>query len=384
MTVNKTDTRNMWVTLNLCLFVLILAGTYLGVTGQRLINTQTTTANLNNSIVPMVDLFEALLNMETGQRGYLLVEDESFLAPYNEADDLVIINIEKIKKAAETDENVKVILPTVIDLVNKKIAVMEKGIDLQKKGRHVEAVQLIKTGIGKQHMDDFRKIVLPLADEYRKQRLQLSLEANSLIDKIYITAGACAFLLLMIIAISFRSLHSSLSDLSYTNQKVSHIAKHDQLTGLPNRHYCLQWLTQAIDNNQHILYVLFLDLDGFKEVNDTLGHDVGDEVLKQAAIRLKETFRENDFIARLGGDEFVVVLPHAKSQQQVTDLAQRIIQRLEEPLLPNLKQSAISASIGIAKAIPQDNTSADKLLKAADSAMYKAKKAGKHQFAISN
>jgi diguanylate cyclase (GGDEF)-like protein len=169
-------------------------------------------------------------------------------------------------------------------------------------------------------------------------------------------------------------------------KKLFALAHFDQLTGLPNRTLLLDRLKQAISTSNRAaraISVLFIDLDGFKPVNDTYGHAVGDRLLKEVAARLLACLREGDTAARLGGDEFVVILLESDLDRaiKVTD---RILEMLRAPYELGKKTiTAISASIGIAE-YPEHANDLDTLLTAADNAMYAAKKGGKNRYAVFN
>ena len=159
-------------------------------------------------------------------------------------------------------------------------------------------------------------------------------------------------------------------------------AHHDDLTGLPNRALLRERLQQELaharrDGSQ--LALLFLDLDRFKSVNDTLGHDGGDQLLRVTASRLRACVRECDTVARLGGDEFVVLLTGLPSPQQAAKLAGQILASLAQPFQIDGTECFIGASIGIS-VFPADGTTAEELLKHADIAMYRAKAAGRGRF----
>ncbi len=159
-------------------------------------------------------------------------------------------------------------------------------------------------------------------------------------------------------------------------------ANFDQLTGLPNRSMFLDRLRQGIRKSQRTarpLALLFLDLDHFKEINDTLGHGMGDNLLKQAAQRLSDCVRESDTVARLGGDEFTVILEDLDDLASVERVAQNILQKLASPFQLGSEIAYISTSIGITLA-PQDSVDIDELLKNADQAMYLAKGTGRNRF----
>ncbi|OQX57993.1 MAG: hypothetical protein B5M52_06235 [Helicobacteraceae bacterium 4484_230] len=167
-------------------------------------------------------------------------------------------------------------------------------------------------------------------------------------------------------------------------QKVvfEHLAHHDTLTNLPNRVLFRDRLEHSIvkaKRNNTKLAVLFMDLDHFKEINDSLGHQIGDDVLKVVADRLKNELRGSDSIARLGGDEFTILLEDVKQTFKIGDIAQKLIRSLKDPLLINSYELYITASIGIS-IYPSDGEDAETLLKCADAAMYSAKSDGRNIF----
>ena len=167
-------------------------------------------------------------------------------------------------------------------------------------------------------------------------------------------------------------------------QEMTYLATHDNLTELPNRVLLLDRLVQFISRgpwNQKYLAVLFLDLDRFKLVNDTYGHDVGDELLRHVANRLVSCLREGDTVSRLGGDEFVIILVDLASPSDVNKIAEKIIQVFNTPFQVVDKEFYTTASIGIC-IYPKDSDSALELMKKADIAMYRAKAAGKNNYVL--
>jgi diguanylate cyclase (GGDEF)-like protein len=170
-------------------------------------------------------------------------------------------------------------------------------------------------------------------------------------------------------------------------QKLFYEANHDALTGLANRQMFLQQLKQqfALSKRQPQLNMalLFIDLDRFKLINDTLGHHVGDAFLIEVSKRLLSTVREHDLVARLGGDEFVVLLTSLLQDTDAEDIAERIIDRVRQPFLLQGQQVQSGASIGIAQ-FQSDHTKAEALLRDADAAMYQAKSMGRNRFVIFN
>jgi diguanylate cyclase (GGDEF)-like protein len=163
---------------------------------------------------------------------------------------------------------------------------------------------------------------------------------------------------------------------------IRHMAHHDALTGLPNRTLFRDRLTHAMaqaDRYHQKLAVLFLDLDRFKAINDTLGHNVGDQLLKIAAERLRSCVRDCDTVARLGGDEFTVIVDDIMEVQDAAVVAQKILDTLSQPFNLHGHEVFISVSVGITL-YPTDDESADNLLRNADSAMYRAKEYGRNNY----
>jgi len=173
------------------------------------------------------------------------------------------------------------------------------------------------------------------------------------------------------------------------NQKKIHQANHDALTGLPNRALFLKSLQNTINSanaskNKNIkLAIFFIDLDQFKQINDSLGHDIGDEVLKIAAHRIKSKIRSKDMLARLGGDEFVAIIYDYKNSTNLKLIASKILKITQEPIQIDNHTLYISSSIGIST-YPHDATNARDLLKFADTAMYKAKDEGRNNYQFYN
>lgn len=168
----------------------------------------------------------------------------------------------------------------------------------------------------------------------------------------------------------------------YTKTKeLQHLAHHDNLTGLPNRLLFLDRLKQSIKHskrNHTSVSVLFLDLDRFKEVNDTYGHDVGDELLQKISKKLSHIIREEDTVSRLGGDEFTIIL-NDLNENNIIKITQKIITTMQEKIAIKNTNIFITFSIGISS-YPQDGETPAILLRNADTAMYKAKELGKNQF----
>ncbi len=170
--------------------------------------------------------------------------------------------------------------------------------------------------------------------------------------------------------------------LKESEEQIRYRANFDSLTDLPNRLNFIEHLTEAIDRSKRSssqTALLFIDLDRFKTINDTLGHDYGDELICQVGARIRQTIRKTDMVARLGGDEFTVLLSDMRDVIRASIIAKEIIQRLSEPFLLHGHEIHTGASIGIT-VCPEDGDDANTLLKNADMAMYEAKDKGRNRF----
>jgi diguanylate cyclase (GGDEF)-like protein/hemerythrin-like metal-binding protein/PAS domain S-box-containing protein len=183
---------------------------------------------------------------------------------------------------------------------------------------------------------------------------------------------------------NYVAIFSNVSHLIEKQQSLEKMAHHDMLTGLPNRSLLNDRLKLAIAHAEHtqtMLAICYIDLDGFKGVNDQLGHVAGDELLQETARRFLKIIRSRDTIARLGGDEFVILLGDLEKNQEYTKVLDRVLNDISQPLKIKNKQVCISASIGITL-FPQDNSEPELLLHHADQAMYEAKRLGKSRYCI--
>ncbi|WP_119156938.1 EAL domain-containing protein [Caldimonas tepidiphila] len=177
---------------------------------------------------------------------------------------------------------------------------------------------------------------------------------------------------------------SDISDLREAQAQLQHLAHHDPLTGLANRHFFVERLDselQRVERYGGQLALMFIDLDGFKLVNDSLGHAEGDRLLRTIGNRLRQALRRSDLAARFGGDEFVVVVPMLEHVEDCATLAEKLLQAVSEPIPLSTQRVTVSASIGIA-VFPENGKTPESLIQAADSAMYSAKSRGRSRYAF--
>jgi diguanylate cyclase (GGDEF)-like protein/PAS domain S-box-containing protein len=178
--------------------------------------------------------------------------------------------------------------------------------------------------------------------------------------------------------------HQDISDRKITEEKILHLATHDNLTQLPNLQVVHDRVDTAIKQakrNDTLLALLFIDLDGFKSVNDTAGHYAGNLLLVETAKRLLSCVRESDTVARIGGDEFLILLQNLKAEEEASDVAQKVVRSVNQPIDIDSNTMKVGASVGIS-VYPFNGDNFETLLKVSDTAMYSAKKVGKHGFVM--
>ena len=180
----------------------------------------------------------------------------------------------------------------------------------------------------------------------------------------------------------FKGMIRDITERKRTEQQLNYMATHDILTGLPNRLMFNQLLNQAIrsaSRNKRLLAVLFIDLDRFKIINDSLGHEAGDRLLKEIARRFKRSLRSVDVVARLGGDEFIILIEEVEGLSQIEVVARKILSSALKPMVLSGEECRVTASIGIS-IYPRDGMDEQTLMKNADIAMYYAKEEGKNNY----
>ena len=196
--------------------------------------------------------------------------------------------------------------------------------------------------------------------------------------------GAFAFAAFAWIFVLRRRVEQQTQAIRLSEERLRHLSQHDVLTGLPNRFLLNDRLRISLKRAGRFdstLGLLMVDLDGFKEVNDTLGHHAGDIVLCEVAARLRRAVRETDTVARLGGDEFIVMLPDLHLAAEAESIAGKIVSAISEPIDVDNTTVNISVSIGVCTS-PDETNDAEKLLQCADAAMYQAKAAGKNRYHV--
>lgn len=230
----------------------------------------------------------------------------------------------------------------------------------------------------------------PLLNGLNAVVLQLQIEAEQRVRFLErLELGVYLLTLLGLLGEAVWVFHPSLLELRRRARQLdllSYQASHDELTGLPNRRYFLEYAATTLAvaaRKGHRTGMLHVDLDGFKEVNDGLGHAAGDEVLRRVSRCLRETVRDGDFIARLGGDEFVILVTDVQSPMELERSAARLVEVLGRPAQDATEAALAGASIGLALMAPGER-SIEPLMQQSDRALYRAKSAGKSRWSWSS
>ncbi|WP_206483937.1 diguanylate cyclase [Thalassotalea sp. G2M2-11] len=372
----------------------------------------------HNVLMNAKSLLSHLKDAETGQRGYLLTEDTAYLQPYHQGHIASLNTLSLLKKLTKDNPEQQAVLSEVTTKMDEKFNELAHTISAVESGEKAQAYQLVNEDHGKQLMDDIRAYMATFSSKenllleqrkgsYRENRAKITtliyVELAILICLAFVTylflQNSLFTPLKLLVKSAEKVEHGQkveagdivgrdemgnlLSAFYEMSQKVTereqildHKANHDGLTGLRNRLTVNQELNYAISQSQldgDKSAVLFIDLNSFKPINDSLGHDFGDLILKETATKLLASTRSSDIVFRLGGDEFLVILKNINDIANVIAIIHKIQNEFALPTEIKGKQMEISISIGVS-ITPDDTTTCTELIEYADLAMYEAKK----------
>ena len=323
------------------------------------------------------------LALETGEQHYTITGNERDLGPYRLGN--VEMEAELAYLAGKRDENVHLaaVYPDLASAVQKVIE-SEKSIVETRRTVGFEAVRKL---IGSRLDEALHAKLLGILQKLlvQERNAQDVLETDQIIygakvrRLIFALISSSAFILVFI----YGTLHRLNIEQRAAQARFAHQATHDALTGLYNRHAVTDHISTRLRDAETEaalggFALLLLDLDGFKEINDQLGHDAGDELLRQCATRASRVLRDADYLARLGGDEFLIVIPQVSDRDTAALVAEKLITAIGEPYLLNGSTGAVTASIGIGM-FPRDARDRESLMKCADLALYEAKDTGRNR-----
>ena len=364
--------------------LLLAAGWFAVDSGRAYLGAEAEADRLRDAERAVLAVELSLRRAESGQRGYLLTGRQEYLRPYERAIEDLGAQMEETRELLADKPDAIALYWNVDKLVRLKLAEIQHTIEVRRSEGFEEALKIVNSDIGAVEMRDIRVNIEAIQRQLQARKAaELTRSAqrssNTLLGMVF---GGIVVALLSVAA--YLVIAWELRERRQLAVRVEAQANQDALTHLPNRRFFVQWLgfnlAQAKRDGAD-LALMFIDLDGFKAVNDRYGHDAGDALLVQIARRFRATLRESDLLARVGGDEFALIAPNAKDGREMGQLAQRLLNALSDASAPKLAGEPVSASIGIAF-YPDDAEDLQGLVAAADAAMYAAKRAGKNRFAF--
>ncbi|MDQ7068311.1 MAG: diguanylate cyclase [Sulfurimonas sp.] len=371
-------------------------------------------------LISVNKLLSEMTDAETGQRGFLLTKDKDYLSPYYLGVKQSKVILTELKELTQDNPSQQKLLINISQLMDKKFSELSLTIKLkqeQKEGEIDKALLIVKNNEGKELMDKIRTLVSEF--EHTEKILLEQRKGNyktykaQIITLIIVVIMFFLFFTLFTISFLNKTLFQPMQLLLESTHKMqngeevtiedivakdemgyllasfykmkekviqreehlTHIAGHDELTGLRNRTDLDDTLQNTIKDTlkkNSKCAILFIDLNKFKQLNDTLGHDAGDIMLKEVSTRLKKSLRKEHELFRIGGDEFLVLLREIKNITIIEKIISNILKTMKKPLLINNKPIEISLSIGVS-IVPDNTTDVDELIKYADIAMYVSK-----------
>ncbi|WP_244850964.1 diguanylate cyclase domain-containing protein [Caballeronia sp. SL2Y3] len=333
---------------------------------------------LENRASALIKQSNALLSgverAETSQRGYLLTGSQLYLDPFESGKAQALTSLQELTQSLRRAQQQAALKDIGADL-KKKLDELTLTIELERDGRYNDAMRVVRTNAGKESMDRIREQIAQLAAECEDRRVAGLADETVRVE---LTGFAFAGLLVAVaalLAFAFRMQRRAFRGVVRGTERMSRAAYRDALTGLPNRRELDRTLDQLKDGPSDAggpVTALFIDLDGFKSVNDELGHATGDALLRRVADLLRDVTRSGDTLARVGGDEFVLIAPGLENRQQIGHLCNRLLSAVR-PLADDFLPVGLSIGIATREAAGE---SLGGLLKRADAAMYEAKRAG--------
>jgi diguanylate cyclase (GGDEF)-like protein len=324
------------------------------------------------------------VDAETGQRGYLLTGDVAYQEPYERARAEVGAALDHLGSLTADNPEQQASLVDLRGLVSRRLAVVAEAIAVRDRDGLDAAVRSVQTGLGKRVMDDIRRLIGVMQERERALLARRAAAAGEASRQGHLRFGLLMAVTVSLIAVSWAVETRYVSMRRQVEARLQQAALYDTLTRLPNRALLAARVTQCAARVRRrpgmTFAVMYIDLDGFKQVNDRLGHDAGDALLVRVARALEASVRETDMVARLGGDEFVVLLEDVPEPPAAVITADRIMANLVMTTDGPDGPLHTSASAGVV--MGDGGVTVEDLLRAADAAMYRAKQSGKARWVM--
>lgn len=374
--------RNLFVALYIVLVLGLLAAAAAFVYEARVIIADGVVEDRASTVLNSVSCaLDDLQDAETGQRGYLLTESPDYLQPYFRGSRDVEQALKQMSSAVAGDRESMEIVRRIDEVRGNKLSELARTIALVRVGERAKAMALVRTDQGKREMEVLRGYFDRLTGIWQTRRHAAAYDVQ---QRVVFGAGALAVFAVFVgglVAYALVVQQRAFANISAYSEAMNHAAGCDPLTGLPNRRRLLSTidtLTARRDIGTYKIALLYLDVDGFKSVNDVLGHSAGDAFLRRLAKWLSAVVRREDVFARVGGDEFVVLLIDYADDEELRLLARRLIEQVRAAAHAEYaSRFDIGLSVGIAT-YPDRVKNIRELIDVADAAMYAAKRQRAH------
>lgn len=377
---------------SLILAAFVVGAVLLGITswfavssGRAFLESDARMDRLHEAERALTSLMLSVRSAESGQRGYIVTGRQEYLDPYRQAQSDAPRHLADARRLLFDGPGMGREIDALDGQTRQKMDELRQSVELRAVLGFDAAQRAVATGDGRAMMLAIRSRVDGLEQAIARE---IAGEASRSVERQASTVRGIALVAALLVALlgaAYVVIGWELRERRRLSLQLEQEANHDPLTQLPNRRFFAEWLgyalAQARRDDAH-LGLLYIDIDGFKAVNDRRGHKAGDAVLAEITRRFRETARDSDVLARLGGDEFALAVPGARDGREIAALAQRLIASLRDPQRPPLSDQPIGASIGVAF-FPDDAGDVAGLIAADDDAMYVAKRGGRNRAVFS-
>ena len=363
--------------------LLIVSVAFFVYDARTIIDAEETEEDSSKILLMMGSYLNGLQQTQIEQYQFLLSGEDRRLQSYELEKQRSINRIAALHQVVAEDFHES--LPK-IDAIQKiqtmYLSELDKSVQAQVGARQPKRGRFVESRYVQFYLQQIQLLLAQTEADINEIRQTINQNVSFSVKRASISIVLVAVLLITILGLGYWTTARALAENRLLAETLAHEATHDTLTLLPNRRYFLGWLDKTIamaQRNKFSIALYFIDLDGFKQVNDLFGHEAGDEVLRVATSRFQGLLRESDLLARLGGDEFAILVSQAPKNEELSALAERILAALAAPIGIGRQTAGVGASVGIA-VFPRDADSSDSLLRAADEAMYQAKAQGKNRY----
>ncbi len=366
--------------------LLLIAMAWIFISAQRLIYMGKTKVKVEETRYQVTLLMNSIIQAETDQRGYLLTGNIRFLEPYDRSLQSTGVALKQLTEKAQDFPYLEPYLRSLPKLIDKKFSIISKNLRTELMVGTYSPHLRPSDSEDKYVMDQIRNLLQAADNDLTAHGTALVKRLNSKEKELSLSAAIIATLIIAILLFSYYRtiwLFENAEGNLILAEKLGHLAMHDALTLLPNRRNFDEHLSNAFSlalRKTSSFAVFFMDLDGFKLINDTYGHEIGDKALIASSFRIKTVLRGSELFARIGGDEFALIVENFTHFEELSLLANRIVATMQKPIFSiQNKEFRLGISIGIA-CYPHHAQEIQSLISAADSAMYVSKASGKNQY----